>query len=375
MGEAARREAGENTKVGDPLASLLPVHSFLGIAASRPELCDQEETMPRLASTIPLALLLAAVALPGRARADLYCKEPVVHRDEVRSGTILSQRFVFHNRGPGEAEVTDLHPSCGCLKPVLEKRRYQPGNEGSLLVEINTLTQPRGPQSWRVRVQYTQQGQPQELNLLVSANIETDLRLEPAALVLYTEKAASHELTLTDTRSEPLGIAGISTTSLHLRTRVEGPQRTETGHSTWSIHLDVQDSCPPGRHEEMVQIITHDPAYRELKFPVTIVKRVRQVVRAAPDAAAFDGPVGQPLASRIVLLSSAGDEEVQIDRIDCGHPALRCGWAKGPGNRATLKISVDVSMLQAGTTQSQVEIHLLRPTRETLTIPVTCTLR
>src|SRR5437588_9280473 len=75
-------------------------------------------------------------------RADLHFTQPHVQRGTVRSGVPLAHRFEFVNRGPGTVTITDLRASCGCLAPRLEKRSYQPGESGALLLEVNRLSQP-----------------------------------------------------------------------------------------------------------------------------------------------------------------------------------------------------------------------------------------
>src|SRR5919198_3882141 len=132
-------------------------------------------------------ILLAWVFGAPAARADLFCPRPVVELGEVRSGVPLAQRFTVVNRGREVVEVTDVRPSCGCLAPRLEPRRLRPREEGLLLLEINTLTQPEGPHAWRIAVRYRGAGQEGELALFVYARVVAEVSLHPPMLVLYTD--------------------------------------------------------------------------------------------------------------------------------------------------------------------------------------------
>src|SRR5262245_45588036 len=93
-------------------------------------------------------LTLTLVAVAGRA--ELRFSQPTVNAGVVRSGTPFRHGFVFVNDGREPAEILEARASCGCLSPKLDKRSLQPGEEGSLSVEINTLSQPAGSHTWTV---------------------------------------------------------------------------------------------------------------------------------------------------------------------------------------------------------------------------------
>src|SRR5438094_7582053 len=129
-----------------------------------PSRSGRTENMSRMSS---LGLLWVRWAfgllllLSGQApvRADLHFTQSRIQRGTVRSGVPLAQRFDFVNRGRGAVTITDLRASCGCLAPRLEKRTYQPGETGAILLEVNTLSQPAGSNVWRVEVRYQDAGQ------------------------------------------------------------------------------------------------------------------------------------------------------------------------------------------------------------------------
>src|SRR5438132_12894385 len=105
--------------------------------------------MTRLMSSLLLVLMFA-----GAGRAQLHCDHPVVPLGDVRSGTAVTHRFPLVNRAADELVIVEVRSACGCLVPKLEKRRLRPGEETSLGLLVNTLTQAAGPQSWPVRVAF-----------------------------------------------------------------------------------------------------------------------------------------------------------------------------------------------------------------------------
>src|SRR5438477_9178298 len=103
-------------------------------------------------------LIILALAASS-TRADLQFAEKTVKAGEVHTGQPLRQRFTFTNRGLAVVTIDRLSAACGCMTPRLDRKSYPPGESGSFVLEVNTLTQPAGPNRWRVQVQYTDGGQ------------------------------------------------------------------------------------------------------------------------------------------------------------------------------------------------------------------------
>jgi hypothetical protein len=325
------------------------------------------------ASTLAAAFLLL---LSGTwARADLFFPEPVADAGEVRSGTSLVHRFTFINQGTAGVEITGARASCGCLKPRLEKRTCGPGGRGSLLLEVNTLSQSPGPHEWKAWITYKIGDASYESPLQLRARIVAEITVRPAAMTILAGSAVEHEIILTDLRSAPLSIQEVRPSSPHLKSEVVGEYRDESGYQVHKLRLLVTGEYPDGRHEEVVGIYTDDPLYRELRVPVTIVKQGRTRLAATPDQVTIQALRGQSVSSNIVLIRDNQNQQVEIENITPDDPAITCRWAKGPGAMATVKIQVDHQKQSTETLETTVHIETREPTRQTLTIPVTCTLR
>jgi hypothetical protein len=326
------------------------------------------------------AVFLVAFLLPASASAALHFPQPQVQAGEVRSGTPLTQRFAFVNRGPDAVTITELKASCGCLKPCLGPgtvalpHTYRPTEEGEVLLEINTLSQAAGPQSWRVTVCYELSGQRYEVPLQIGGRIVNELSVLPAAVNIITDAAITQELTLTDLRAQPLSVIEVRTSSPHLQGRIAEQGSDAAGHRLCKIWLAVGGDFPVGRHEETVDLVTDDTAYRTLKVPVTIVKRGRERVTASPEEVTLHGDRGQPVASQLLRVRDSASEGVVVERVTADDPALTCTWAAGPNTMATVKIQVDRARIAGSTLKSSIHIEVSKPERRTLTVPVTCTL-
>ena len=90
--------------------------------------------------------------LAGGTRADLDFAATSVGKGEIRAGSPLSQQFTFKNPGLDDVEITDVQSSCGCLTSQLSGRRFSHGDQGSITVEINTLSPIPGPHTWQVKL-------------------------------------------------------------------------------------------------------------------------------------------------------------------------------------------------------------------------------
>src|SRR5688572_25659723 len=94
-------------------------------------------------------VILGLLALPSLASAQLRFMQPTAELGELRGGPAYQHRFDFVNDSAQTLEITDFRLGCGCLQPVLDKRVYQPGEKGSLLMNVRTLGQMGGARAWR----------------------------------------------------------------------------------------------------------------------------------------------------------------------------------------------------------------------------------
>lgn len=310
--------------------------------------------------------VLALGVLGGSARADLHFPQPFVKLGEVYSGRPLRQRFAFTNRGPEAVTIQRLEAICGCMTPRLDKTTYQPGESGSFVLEVNTLTQPVGPNTWRVRVHHD--GKVQEL--FVSAVLRAEIKVEPPMLALSAEGALAHDVVVSDQRALPFRVTAAHASSPHMTTSILAGQ---DGRS-FRVHLEVKADMPPGTHQEIVSILTDDPAYRELRVPVTIHKRAKAGVTPAPATVSLTIPRGQPAPTRSVLLRGEAEGNVVVEKIEVDNPALRCIWVAGPGKMATLRVSAD-SLKVTDVLRGTIRVHISKPAAGVVAIPVTCTVR
>ncbi len=323
----------------------------------------------RTAFVVAAALLvLGSNARP--VRADLRFAEPAANLGEIHTGLPLTHRFTFVNEGPEAVEITEVRPGCGCLIPRPGQRIYQPGEHGSLPVEVNTLSQPAGPHTWHLQVSYRNGTRANEVALQITARLMSEITVQPAELIIVADRAVEHEILVTDFRPRPLTVVAVRSTSPHLTADITGQARDAQGHAVCKIRLRLADDYPEGRHEEFLTVYTADPKYRELKVKAIITMQARRRVTALPDRVALTADPGAPLPSRLVRLRDQKGEAVLVDRLAADDPAITCRWAPGPESMATVRIAVDQTRLAGGRLHSAVHVFLRGPVPEEVTIPV-----
>lgn len=322
--------------------------------------------MRRLLSLVPI-VCGSLLAFSGSARAQLHCEQPTAQAGLVKCGTALTHRFLLTNSGKEPITITEMRPSCGCLAPKLDRSILRSGQEGELLLEVNTLTQASGPQSWNTTLRYQCGAETRELMLTLNAKIETEVLVTPAALNISTSTAISHEISVTDLRARPFTITGVSVASPDMRVFLGAPRKNADGKQTWVVKLDVSSGLADGRHDDQILIQTDDATYPRLVVPVKIEKRPRVRVRAVPEEMSIQRVNGSPI-SRVVLLRPIDGQAIEVAKLECPEPGISAEWTDGPGTMVSIKVSIQPTTRRDG--ETTLTVQLSKPGVQTLKIPV-----
>jgi hypothetical protein len=310
--------------------------------------------------------MTASLVCGPAVRAGLEADPPLFHAGEVHAGAALSHRFALVNRGTDAVEVVEVRPSCGCVTAAPDRRSFAPGETGSLLLEVNSLTQPDGPASWQATLRCRAGGRVEDTVLTLTARVRADLVLDPSALVIETDGPVERTVTLTDRRPAAM-IVRADTSAAQVRARVEAPTRAGDGPWSYPIRLEAAD-LPDGRCDAMLHIYTSDPEYADLKMPFTLVKRAKRRVTVTP--AAVELTAASP--TRLVLLRGGDGDEVEVERVDCDAAAVRCEWAAGPRPTAAVRVRLDPDKAPAGGLATTLHVRLVKPAPQTVEVPLTC---
>lgn len=325
-----------------------------------------------------LILLAAGLAAPP---GPLACPNPLADRGEVKGGPPLAHTFDLTHRGPaGTLTVTKVEAACGCLRQHLTAGVLHPGETAKLTVEVNTLTQPDGPNRWQAVVTYRLDppavpGQPPplpetwQLPLTIAATLSRDVAVTPPQVGFSCTGEASQVLTVADRRAKPLTVTKAATTVAHLTAEVGAAVVGPTGVRTQPVTIKLAADAPPGHRDETVVLFTDDPAYPELRVPVRVLKRVAGGVTAAPAEVAVRFAAGQAEVSTLVQLRTADGKPVSVAAAESDHPAVTVKWSAGAGPVATLRVTAAAGDPGA----CRVRVRLAEPAGQEVVIPVAWT--
>jgi hypothetical protein len=290
-------------------------------------------------------ICLAALALSADAPAPLHCPEPAVTKGEVKCGPVLVHTFDLSNRGSGILTITRLESSCGCLRRSISRDVLRPGESARLVLEVNTLTQPSGPNRWQVAVHYTVEtaGSPLqvgELSLQVTGTLVQELIVSPPQLAFSTAGAATQTLSVTDRRANPLTILKATATSPKVVAEVGARKPLPDGGCRQEVTISVSADIPGGRTDDTLVLTTTDQAYPELRVPVRIEKRVAGDLSVTPEAVTVRFGSDAADVATLVSVRRPDGKAVGILSAACDHPAVTVKASAGAGAIAAVRVTV-----------------------------------
>lgn len=318
-------------------------------------------------------ILLLTAGIGSPPAAVLHCPTPVAVKGEIKGGPPLAHAFELTNRGAGLLTITAVEAGCGCLRQSLSSGVLKPGESAKLTLEVNTLTQPDGPNRWQVAVQYSSTAagvQPQhgELLLQVTATLVREVTVTPPQIGFSTTGAASQSLTISDKRCKPLSVLKATSSSpslvIEITPRAAGKDQL--------LLVKLAADAPVGHRDEAVVLLTDDPEYPELRVPVRVLKRAAGAITAAPESVAVRFAAGQTEVSTLVQFRSTAGKSIGIASVQSDLPAVKVKWSPGNGTTAVVRITVtETAASQAG--QSQVRVKFAEPAGQEIVIPVAWT--
>ncbi len=232
------------------LAGLFPCLASLGfhVAGPRPNAAAPPEQRPALAF--------------DQYAVDLGPLEPVSHARGL---------FRFTNTSHRKVTITTLLPSCGCLKPQLDKLEYAPGETGRFWVHVATAGEQPGPREYTITVRYLD---PEPQTVVLSFGFELPPRqvyVSPRAVLVYQfgEESTTKEIVVSDNRLKPLTVTGVECKADFVKAELGETTTDENGVQQTRIDVKVAP-VPLGSYDTLVRIHTDDAKFPVLYIPVRV---------------------------------------------------------------------------------------------------------
>lgn len=181
--------------------------------------------------------------------------------------------FVFLNRGRDAVEITKVEPSCSCLVPRLDQKRYAPGEDGRLVLRVQPANESPGRKELFCDVTYTDP-EPRQVRLTFKLEIpERQMTVTPPALMVFHpdgSQPTEATFTVADGRKQPFEIVEVEATSDLVTAAIGERQVTPEGVWQQTITATVAGTLPRGRHQVLLRIRTTDKDTPELRVPLML---------------------------------------------------------------------------------------------------------
>jgi hypothetical protein len=309
---------------------------------------------------------------PAAPAAGFHSPAPTAAKGDVKAGPPLVHSFDLANAGPGTVTITKVEAGCGCLRQTLGTTTLRPGEKTKLTLEVNTLTQPDGPNRWQAAVYYKVESsgaaeQSGELLLQITATLSREFSVSPPQVAFSTSGVASQPLVVTDKRATPLTVVKAAASTPHLAVEVAAATSTAAGRSQ-SVVVKLAANAPAGHRDEIVVLYTDDPTCPELRVPVRVLKRATAAVSATPESVDLRLAPGQTEVSALVQLRAPGGSPVSIGGAECDMPGVQVKCSGGSTPVATVRVTVPETVA-AKPGRCTVRVQLKEPACE-VSIPV-----
>ncbi len=216
-------------------------------------------------------------------RPALTFHQYMVNLGPVRPTPIIGARFRFTNTGEDTVKITEVIPSCGCLKPRLAKREYLAGESGEFILPVQTPNQNPGPHEYRVVVRYTDP-KPRETTLTFRVTLpDKQLMVQPRSLIFYQLGfgETKQKIVVTDYPKTGLKLVDATSDSDLATLQLEKSDTDKFGNPRHTVTVTVPGTVPPGQHRALITLLTDHKRYKTIRVPIIIRGRKTESDRTA----------------------------------------------------------------------------------------------
>ncbi len=244
--------------------------------------------------------------------------------EEFDMGTVLQTErpefeFKFTNVSAMELEIIKIVPSCGCTYTEMSKRKFAPGETGTLKVRYDP-TNKFGPQNKTIAVT-TSDPRRQEITLKLKATVEPAVIVEPRVVnfgSVQKDEQRTIKVEVTGrTEDFDATFATVQRTEILEVKRISEPEAVRVdGKAMRRVLFEVtlKPGAGVGRLGDLMSIRTNDP--REPIVNCNIAGQIQPDVRAEPMVLAFGAVVaGSEFAGEFRLTHRLGSE-FKVEKVE-----------------------------------------------------------
>jgi hypothetical protein len=223
------------------------------------------------------------------------------------------QAFVIENIYEEELHIASIRSSCGCTKPILDKRRLKTWEKAELIAQFNTWSFIGNKNA--VITVVIDEPYYAEVQLTVQGHIRSDIVTEPGEVNFGEVPVGSQ-------RSLPVKISyagrpdwkiiDVRGDSDFLSVKLENGQR-QGNLSAYTMVVSLLESAPAGEFSDELIVVTNDQ--RDNEFSLPVMARIAAPVSVTPTQIALGSvSLGQTKAERFIV---KGSRPFRIIDIEC----------------------------------------------------------
>jgi len=240
-----------------------------------------------LAGLLPCLFALAASFVgprPGQSAAGHERSPLAFHQYMVNLGEVPARRnhygrFAFTNRAAQAVEIRELKTSCGCLSEHLEKRVFEPGETGELLLRIQAANQMPGSKEYTCEVV---SGPPGDDSVAWSTDLmfrvvlpEQSVTLSPRALIVhqYTPQPTRNVVSIHDTRDRQLKPQRVECDVPFVTATLVPREDLKAQDIEYGVVQQVEivvGAAPAGQHDFEIRVFADDSEFDVIRIPVRV---------------------------------------------------------------------------------------------------------
>ena len=294
---------------------------------------------------------------------------PKIHFDQtiydfgpISPGSANTGEFKFENKGNAVLEINDITKTCGCTVPELEKKKYAPGESGTIKVTYNA-DKSIGVRTRKLYVASNDPVNP-KVELTVKATITEKVISEPDKLdyTLKGKNAGQGDITLRSLDNQPFSITKVESTGNVVTANINTDQNEQKITLKTRIDTDKVKTNYNGRIEIT---ITH-PDCKTISIPFTILPRFR----TEPSTINIVNAEQEKTIQKELWLLSNYEEDFEVESATSREGIIRVAGQEKLGNRC--KFTLDITPPEAKNAARMFTDILTVKTKDGEKMDITC---
>jgi len=348
-----------------------------GLKVTDPSARDPGQAVPvdefkALYSGFALLISRDPIILPQMdpRRPDLRFEAYTHDLGPLYEGTKIERTLSFRNAGEQDLTISQVRPSCTCLRAELADKTVPPGGHGSIALTFDA-TGLRGVQTYALYIESNDPVSP-----LVQVHVAAAIR--PAKLLVSTRRVylgdvdvnvgVQREIFVKDPGDGSLKVEEVVSDSELLDVRLAETARLEGTDRVFPVLLTLKPGLPVGAFEGSITIISNHPKEPELRIPVFAM--VKGDIEVSPEALFLGFVTRGQAASKRVTLRACTARVFAIEEVCKSFDLFAVEiWPKDPGREYVATVTLK-DTASAGLIKGEVHFHTDSPLQPMVAIPV-----